>query len=224
MPASAIFKKLNLKEQTGLVVLNAPSSFESEHAILTGIPAGRPLANWVLKACARSPLTRTGLLCAFDGLSSSSHSNGMLRVHYLRKGKKGPPERTNRIFHQLRPVRLNLKISGGASCVANTIPIVPFEPTRKRRKGFPSETKVKRGHRFVHGGKELLEKLGRNDLCPCGSARRFQEMLYEKETVRRFDKRSLLLGNESSLNKSFKPVSGPWPFTGSKKAAPFWAA
>jgi uncharacterized protein YecA (UPF0149 family) len=30
----------------------------------------------------------------------------------------------------------------------------------------------------VHGGKELFEKLGRNDLCPCGSARRFQEMLH----------------------------------------------
>ncbi|PYS14388.1 MAG: hypothetical protein DMG17_16830 [Acidobacteria bacterium] len=30
---------------------------------------------------------------------------------------------------------------------------------------------------IVHGDKELLEKLGRNDLCPCGSGRRFQEML-----------------------------------------------
>jgi len=38
---------------------------------------------------------------------------------------------------------------------------------------------VKRGDRSVRGGeKELLEKLGRNDLCPCGSGRRFQEMLY----------------------------------------------
>ncbi|MEW6126437.1 MAG: SEC-C metal-binding domain-containing protein [Acidobacteriota bacterium] len=32
---------------------------------------------------------------------------------------------------------------------------------------------------FVHSEKELVEKLGRNDLCPCGSKRRFQEMLYE---------------------------------------------
>jgi predicted nucleotidyltransferase len=30
---------------------------------------------------------------------------------------------------------------------------------------------VRRGQRVVHGGKELLEKLGRNDLCPCGSGR-----------------------------------------------------
>jgi len=47
----------------------------------------------------------------------------------------------------------------------------------KRRRGFPSETRVKRGHRIVHGNKELVEKLGRNDLCPCGSGRRFQAVL-----------------------------------------------
>ena len=48
-----------------------------------------------------------------------------------------------------------------------------FEITSKRRKGFPSETNVKRGVRIVHGGKELREKLGRSDLCPCGSGRSF---------------------------------------------------
>ena len=48
-----------------------------------------------------------------------------------------------------------------------------FEVTSKRRKGFPSETNVKRGLRIVHGNKELSEKLGRNDLCPCGSGRSF---------------------------------------------------
>jgi hypothetical protein len=52
----------------------------------------------------------------------------------------------------------------------------------KRRKGYPSETNVKRGHRFVHGDKELTEKLGRNDLCPCGSGRRFQGLLYENRS------------------------------------------
>ncbi|MBL9033614.1 MAG: SEC-C domain-containing protein [Rhodospirillaceae bacterium] len=36
---------------------------------------------------------------------------------------------------------------------------------------------MKRGDRVVHGDKELIEKLGRNDPCPCGSGRRFQEML-----------------------------------------------
>jgi uncharacterized protein YecA (UPF0149 family) len=52
-----------------------------------------------------------------------------------------------------------------------------FERTSKRRKGYPSEARVKRGTRVVHGDKELLEKLGRNDLCPCGSGRRFQALL-----------------------------------------------
>ena len=50
-----------------------------------------------------------------------------------------------------------------------------FESTSKRRKGYPSETHVKRGRRVVHGYKELEEKLGRNDLCPCGSGRRFSK-------------------------------------------------
>ncbi|MDQ2970718.1 MAG: SEC-C metal-binding domain-containing protein [Acidobacteriota bacterium] len=30
---------------------------------------------------------------------------------------------------------------------------------------------------MLHNEKELSEKLGRNDLCPCGSGRRFQELL-----------------------------------------------
>jgi hypothetical protein len=41
-----------------------------------------------------------------------------------------------------------------------------------------------RGDRMVHGDKELLEKLGRNDPCPCGSARRFQEVLHEQKSGR----------------------------------------
>jgi len=48
-----------------------------------------------------------------------------------------------------------------------------FEITSKRRRGFPSETRVKRDMRIVHGNKALFEKLGRNDLCPCGSGRSF---------------------------------------------------
>jgi uncharacterized protein YecA (UPF0149 family) len=49
---------------------------------------------------------------------------------------------------------------------------------RKRRKGFPSETGVKRGDRIVRGQKELIEKLGRNDPCPCRSGRLFQALLH----------------------------------------------
>jgi hypothetical protein len=44
-----------------------------------------------------------------------------------------------------------------------------FETIGKRRRGFPSETQVKHGLRIVHGEKFLEEKLGRNDLCPCGA-------------------------------------------------------
>ncbi|HLG84461.1 MAG TPA: SEC-C metal-binding domain-containing protein [Bradyrhizobium sp.] len=54
-----------------------------------------------------------------------------------------------------------------------------FSISRKRRKSFPSETQVRRGHRVVHGDVELTEKLGRNDLCPCGSGRRFQILLHD---------------------------------------------
>jgi uncharacterized protein YecA (UPF0149 family) len=53
-------------------------------------------------------------------------------------------------------------------------PGIFFETTSKRRKGFPSEKKVKLGVRIVHCTKELSEKLGRNDLCPCGSGKRFK--------------------------------------------------
>ncbi|MEO1125883.1 MAG: SEC-C metal-binding domain-containing protein [Cyanobacteria bacterium J06639_16] len=58
-----------------------------------------------------------------------------------------------------------------------TLASLAFEPSSKRRRGYPSETAVKRGHRLVHGNKELYEKLGNNDLCPCGSGRRFQAVL-----------------------------------------------
>ncbi|MEJ7593700.1 MAG: SEC-C metal-binding domain-containing protein [Planctomycetaceae bacterium] len=50
-----------------------------------------------------------------------------------------------------------------------------FETMSKRRRGFPSETQVKRGERVDHGDKVLEEKLGRNDLCPCGSGQRFKK-------------------------------------------------
>ncbi|MEQ1952704.1 SEC-C metal-binding domain-containing protein [Mesorhizobium yinganensis] len=42
---------------------------------------------------------------------------------------------------------------------------------------------MKRGHRFVHDCVELIEKLGRNDPCPCGSGRLFQEMLPEERAL-----------------------------------------
>lgn len=57
----------------------------------------------------------------------------------------------------------------------------------KRRRGFPSETCVKSGERFVaspdgdaNRAKELIEKLGRRDPCPCGSGRRFKRCCLRK--------------------------------------------
>ncbi|HUI83920.1 MAG TPA: SEC-C metal-binding domain-containing protein [Candidatus Binatia bacterium] len=42
---------------------------------------------------------------------------------------------------------------------------------------------MKRGFRVVHGDKELRERLGRKDVCPCGSGRRFQELLHADRQV-----------------------------------------
>jgi hypothetical protein len=63
-----------------------------------------------------------------------------------------------------------------------SLPTTPFfaeeltvEPMSKRRRGYPSESNVKRGVRIVHGEKLLEEKLGRNDPCPCGSNKRFKQ-------------------------------------------------
>jgi len=65
-----------------------------------------------------------------------------------------------------------------ATCLGkSTTSTFGFEPTSKRRHGYPSEAQVKRGNRVVGGHKELIEKLGRNDPCPCGSGRRFQAVL-----------------------------------------------
>jgi hypothetical protein len=43
----------------------------------------------------------------------------------------------------------------------------------KRRKGYPFDRRENRGIRIVRGDKQLEEKLGRNDLCPCGSGKLF---------------------------------------------------
>src|SRR5207249_4706832 len=72
-----------------------------------------------------------------------------------------------------------------------------FEPMSKRRKGFPSETQVKRGARFVHGTKELLEKVGRNDLCPCGSGKRFKKCCRDAGCFLRRGPAPLLLESDS---------------------------
>ena len=46
-----------------------------------------------------------------------------------------------------------------------------FEPTSKRRRGFPSETQVKRRDRGVHGDKELLPSRSSVASIPARAAR-----------------------------------------------------
>ncbi len=45
----------------------------------------------------------------------------------------------------------------------------------KRRKGFPSETKVKRGVRIVHGNKELGREVGPKRSLPVRVGKRFKK-------------------------------------------------
>src|SRR5207248_8841913 len=54
-----------------------------------------------------------------------------------------------------------------------------------------SETQVKRGDRVVGQDTELVEKLGGNDPCPCGSRRRFLQLLPAQRPLRRHHRRLL---------------------------------
>ena len=102
-------------------------------------------------------------------------------------------------MYTFSPVKPDNLYKGGAPWLSTRISThFPFERTSKRRKGFPSETQVKRGQRVVGGEKYLVEKLGRNDLCPCGSTRRFQELLYANETIQGFFSGRLLLDSVPS--------------------------
>ncbi len=89
----------------------------------------------------------------------------------------------------------NANPNHGGLMADNTQDESNFEITSKRRKGFPSETQVKRGVRVVHGNKELSEKLGRNDLCPCGSGHRFYELLPTLRPLRRQSEKPLFSAN-----------------------------
>jgi hypothetical protein len=62
--------------------------------------------------------------------------------------------------------------------------------------GFPSETQGKRGVRVLHGNKELVEKVDRNDFCPCGSGKRFKKCCRNTGCFGRGESGPLLLGNE----------------------------
>jgi len=82
----------------------------------------------------------------------------------------------NLVAYQAVSMQLTRKTpnEGGVTCDTNLWKNHFFEPMSKRRRGYPSEAKVKIGLRVVSGDKLLEEKLGRNDLCPCGSGKLFK--------------------------------------------------
>jgi len=81
-----------------------------------------------------------------------------------------------------------------------------FEPTSKRRHGYPSETRVKRGPRSIKCGEvELFERLGNSDPCPCGSGRRFQELLSQHRPLLTAPAATTTTGSAEQL-----PLPGPY--------------
>lgn len=61
-----------------------------------------------------------------------------------------------------------------------------FWADQQAPQGVPSsESSVKCGDRVVGTDTELVEKLGRNDPCPCGSGRRFPPLLPQDRALRR---------------------------------------
>ncbi len=150
------------------------------------------------------PVHRCTTLFKSAAISHSAIPPGAVRS--ILPGAKGSIphaiRRVNGVFsgtdcpvHQVPPVRRAVRwcmitrdgwqSEGGVPYANQTMPTTSasFEPMSKRRKGFPSEAHVKRGDRVVHGDKELIEKLGRNDPCPCRSGKRFQELLHEQRSV-----------------------------------------
>ena len=85
-----------------------------------------------------------------------------------------------------------------------------FERTSKRRKGFPSETQVKRGVQIVRGFKELIEKLGRNDPCPCDSTRKFKNCCMHSGCFRRQSPRLLFSASKMRGWKRGPRISHPF--------------
>ncbi|WP_343123399.1 SEC-C metal-binding domain-containing protein [Haloferula sp. BvORR071] len=61
---------------------------------------------------------------------------------------------------------------------------------------------------MVNGDKELSEKLGRNDPCPCGSSSKFQELLSQEGDPRRVLAGPVLLGSSGSI-KAARPTACP---------------
>jgi hypothetical protein len=57
----------------------------------------------------------------------------------------------------------------------------------------------------VHGEKELLEKLGRNDLCPCGSGRKFKKCCLRCWSLRWQSQTPLFSGTSNQVEGTLFP-------------------
>jgi hypothetical protein len=77
------------------------------------------------------------------------------------------------MLSQGRYRRLDILPRKGGGLWTDKTPIICrfFETMSKRRRGFPSEERFKRGRRSVHDGKELVEKVGRHCTGRTGGAR-----------------------------------------------------
>lgn len=143
---------------------------------------GKPKNGWRSKFAVRMAKPGAGTGKTSPGSQEFASGAGSLTSEARQGGGTlgRSPGRRSVIERPLHSKDIVLPYPGGApwqrtSTLSTTSPA--FTPTSKRKRGFPSETRVGRGHRVVHGDKDLVEKLGRNDLCPCGSGRRFQEVL-----------------------------------------------
>ena len=105
-------------------------------------------------------------------------------------------------------------------CDATTTTAVLSKPRASGGGGYASETHVRRGDRVVHGDKELIEKLGRNDLCPCGSGRRFQKMLPALRPLRRQRAQPLCPRLEHDAEKACPALDAGWAPVFGKHHAP----
>jgi SEC-C motif len=75
----------------------------------------------------------------------------------------------------------------GKSIQKETLPWTPnFSQRSAANVGGDSRRRreLSAAFRVVHSDKELVEKLGRKDPCPCGSGRRFQKLLHANRPLR----------------------------------------
>ena len=164
---------------------DSPARIETRHRARSSVDVPRP----VDAVFARDTTRRT------PGGRSASHANlGSRSAYAARHASPAASVCCGSIRCVSRSSAFCLDRFGGFATAAagdcwNGTPGTLISPTA------PTESQVKRGPRSVRGGEtELIEKLGGNDLCPCGSTRRFKNCCRLSGRFRRRDGRPLLPG------------------------------